>query len=92
MMFTTVLDYKTMTKLKFSDGEEFDLSGYLRKEHLADGWYLLWDNKLIPVEDEQKADEYINKHSQPSSQNDLHRFQSPIFQAIYSFLRTFPSY
>jgi len=59
-----------MTTLKFSDGEEFDLSGSLRKEHRIDGWYVLGENKLIPVKDEKEADVYINKHSQPSSQND----------------------
>jgi hypothetical protein len=59
-----------MTTLKFSDGEEFDLSGPLRKEHRTDGWYVLGENKLIPVKDEQGADEYISKHSQQSSPND----------------------
>lgn len=59
-----------MTTLKFSDGEEFDLSGSLRKELRIDGWYVLGENKLIPVKDEQDADEYINKHSQLSSRND----------------------
>ena len=59
-----------MTPLKFSDGEEFDLSGSLRKEHRIDGWYVLGQNKLIPVKDEQEADDYISRHSQPSYQND----------------------
>ncbi len=59
-----------MTTLKFSDGEVFDLSGSLRKEHRTDGWYILGENKLIPVNDEQEADEYISKHFQPSSCKD----------------------
>ena len=59
-----------MTILKFSDGEEFDLSGSLRKEHRADGWYLLCENMMIPLKDEQEADEYISKHSQQSSLKD----------------------
>jgi hypothetical protein len=62
-----------MTTLKFSDGEEFDLSGPLRKEHRIDGWYVLGENKLIPVKDELEADEYIYKNSQPSPQNDSHQ-------------------
>ncbi len=62
-----------MTTLKFSDGEEFDLSGSIRKEHRIDGWYVLGENKLIPVKDEQEADEYISKHSQLSSQKDSHQ-------------------
>ena len=55
-----------MTTLKFSDGEEFDLSGPLRKECRTDGWYVLGENMLIPVRDELDADEYILKHSEPS--------------------------
>ena len=62
-----------MTTLKFSDGEEFDLSGLLRKEYRIDGWYVLGENMLIPVKDEMEADEYIYRHSQPSSHNDSHQ-------------------
>ena len=61
-----------MTTLKFSDGEEFDLSGSLRKECRKDGLYVLGENMMIPIKDEQEADDYIYKHSQPSSQNDSH--------------------
>ena len=59
-----------MTTLKFSDGEEFELSGSLRKECRKDGWYVLGENRLIPVRDEQEADEYISKLSQASAQKD----------------------
>lgn len=59
-----------VTTLKFTDGEEFDLSGSYRKEHRTDGWYVLGENKMIPVKDEKEADEYIFKHSQPSSLKD----------------------
>jgi len=52
-----------MTTLKFSDGEEFELSGSYRKECRKDGWYVLGEDKLIPVKDEQEADEYISIHS-----------------------------
>jgi hypothetical protein len=62
-----------MTTLRFSDGEEFDLSGTLRKDHRIDGWYVLGENKLIPVKDEQEADEYIFKNSQPSADKDAHQ-------------------
>jgi hypothetical protein len=62
-----------MTTLKFTDGEEFELSGPLRKEYRTDGWYILGENKLIPVKDEQEADEYISKHSQASSSKDPHQ-------------------
>ena len=48
--------------LKFSDGEEFDLQTELHKEHRKDGWYVVGQNMLIPVKDEDEADEYIKKH------------------------------
>ena len=44
-----------MSTLKFSDGEEFDLSGTLRMEERADGWYVLGNNQMIPVSDEADA-------------------------------------
>jgi len=40
---------KIMSKLKFSDGEEFDLSGELRTEERSDGWYVLGENKMMAV-------------------------------------------
>jgi hypothetical protein len=47
------LKKQVMSTLKFNDGEEFDLSGELRTEERKDGWYVLGDNKLIPVSDEE---------------------------------------
>jgi hypothetical protein len=44
-----------MSTLKFTDGETFDLSGELRAEERYDGWYVLGENKLIPVTDEEDA-------------------------------------
>jgi hypothetical protein len=38
-----------MSKLTFTDGESFDLSGPLRLEERYDGWYVLGNNKMIPV-------------------------------------------
>ena len=49
-----------MCKLRFSDGEEFDTSGPLRKEERYDGWYVIGQGKLIPVKDENEADKLIN--------------------------------
>ena len=48
-----------MGKLKFSDGEEFDTSGPIRKEERSDGWYVIGQGKLIPVKDEMEADDII---------------------------------
>jgi hypothetical protein len=44
-----------MSVLRFSDGEEFDASGQLRAEQRADGWYVLGNNRIIPVADEEDA-------------------------------------
>jgi hypothetical protein len=38
-----------MSKLTFTDGESFDLSGPLRVEERYDGWYVLGNNRMIPV-------------------------------------------
>ena len=62
-----------MTPLKFSDGEEFDLSGSFRKECRKDGWYVLGEGMLIPLKDEQEADEYIYKRSLSSSFSNSHQ-------------------
>lgn len=45
--------------LKFSDGEEFDTSGPLRSEERSDGWYVIGQGHLIPVRDENEADDVI---------------------------------
>jgi hypothetical protein len=45
-----------MSKLRFSDGEEFDTSGPLRKEERSDGWYVIGEGHLIPVGSEEDAD------------------------------------
>jgi hypothetical protein len=50
-----------MSKLKFTDGEEFDLSGELRTEERNDGWYVLGENRMIPVSDESDAQLTIDK-------------------------------
>lgn len=42
-----------MSILKFTDGEEFDLSGPLRLEHRYDGWYVLGNNRMIPVNSQE---------------------------------------
>jgi hypothetical protein len=50
-----------MSTLKFSDGEEFDLTGELRTEERYDGWYVLGENRMIPVSDEADAQLTIEK-------------------------------
>jgi FKBP-type peptidyl-prolyl cis-trans isomerase 2 len=48
-------------ELKFDDGEVFDTSGPIRKEERFDGWYVLGEGHLIPVNSEEEADEVIMK-------------------------------
>jgi hypothetical protein len=49
--------------LRFTDGENFDTSGPLRKEKRHDGWYVLGQGMLIPVKDEQEADKFIESRN-----------------------------
>jgi hypothetical protein len=49
-----------MSKLKFSDGEEFDLSGPLRVILRADGFYVLGENMMMAVNTLKEGIEYIN--------------------------------
>jgi hypothetical protein len=46
---------KIMSKLKFSDDEEFDLSGELRTEERSDGWYVLGENKMMAVNSQSEG-------------------------------------
>ena len=48
-----------MALLRFSDGEEFDTSGPLRKEVRQDGWYVIGGGMLLPVASEEEADRYL---------------------------------
>jgi hypothetical protein len=52
-----------MSILRFSDGENFDTSGPLRKEERYDGWYVIGKGKLIPVASEEEADRMIKRLS-----------------------------
>jgi hypothetical protein len=51
----TFIKIKNMSKLKFSDGEEFDLGGPLRVEERSDGWYVLGDNKMMAVNSQSEG-------------------------------------
>lgn len=48
-----------MSTLRFNDGETFDTSGPLRKTHRKDGWYVLGQGHLIPMNTEADCDQYI---------------------------------
>jgi hypothetical protein len=44
-----------MSILKFSDGTEFNTSGPLRAIEEYDGWYVIGQGYLIPVDSEEDA-------------------------------------
>ena len=49
-----------MSKLKFSDGEELDLSGPLRVELRYDGYYVLGENMMMAINTLEEGLTYIN--------------------------------
>lgn len=53
-----------MSKLTFSDGMTFDLSGQLRVELRSDGYYVLGQGMMMAVNTFEEGQEYIlrNKH------------------------------
>lgn len=62
MIVSESVDHKMFeSKLKFTDGEEFDTSGEYRSEKRYDGWYVLGHGRMIPVKDEEEADKLIDK-------------------------------
>jgi len=50
-----------MSKLTFTDGESFDLSGPLRLEERYDGWYVLGNNRMVPVSSQDEGIRLIDK-------------------------------
>ena len=48
-----------MTKLRFSDGEEFDTDGPLRIENRRDGLYVVGQGMLCACETREEAEELI---------------------------------
>lgn len=52
---------RSMSRLRFDDGEEFDTGGELRIERRYDGLYVVGRGWLIPVEDEDEAQREIER-------------------------------
>ena len=50
-----------MSKLTFTDGQTFDLSGPLRLEERYDGWYVLGDNRMVPVSSQDEGIRLIDE-------------------------------
>ena len=47
--------------LHFSDGISVDTKGEYRKLRLHDGWYVIGHGMMMPVRDEQEADQMIEE-------------------------------
>ena len=47
--------FPSLLMLIVDHGEEFDLSGPLRTEERIDGWYVLGNNKMIPVSSQSEG-------------------------------------
>lgn len=45
--------------LRFSDNININTDGPLRKLHLSDGWYVVGQGMLIPMNSEQEAIDYL---------------------------------
>lgn len=61
------------TRLRFSDGMEFDLSGELRVIHRRDGWYVVGRGMLIPVADREDGERTVAKMNSKGEDNDALR-------------------
>ncbi len=46
---------ETKRTLRFTDGVEFDVGGPLRVEHRRDGWYVVGNGGLIPVDSAEEG-------------------------------------
>ena len=48
-----------MSKLKFTDGVEFDTAGDYHMSHRKDGWYVVGRGMLCPVKDYEDGQKVI---------------------------------
>ena len=46
---------ETKRTLRFTDGVEFNVGGPLRVEHRRDGWYVVGNGLLIPVDSAEEG-------------------------------------
>ena len=61
------------TRLRFSDGMEFNLSGDLRVIHRRDGWYVVGRGMLIPVADREEGDRTVAQMKEEGGSDDALR-------------------
>ena len=68
-IFVTDKTTKTMSILKFSDGEEFDTSVELQLTLRKDGWYVIGNGLLIPVRDLEEGRKELKRQKESRKQN-----------------------
>jgi len=68
-IFVTDKTTKTMSILKFSDGEEFDTSVELQLTLRKDGWYVIGNGLLIPVSDLEEGRKELKRQKESRKQN-----------------------
>ena len=76
-----------MSKLRFSDGMEFDTSGPLRKERRSDGLYIVGEGKLIPVKDDEEANLYLKTEERAKTILSSSNPQKEFFNQINNILK-----
>jgi hypothetical protein len=52
-----------MSRINFSDGISIETSGHLRILHLKDGYYVVGEGNLIPVDDRADGQQTISNMS-----------------------------
>ncbi len=68
-IFVTDKTTKTMSTLKFSDGEEFDTSVELQLTLRNDGWYVIGNGFLIPVRDLNEGRKELKRQKEEQKLN-----------------------
>jgi hypothetical protein len=59
-------------KLRFTDGMEFDVDGELRVVHRKDGWYVVGQGMLMPVDSPEDGARLIEKLARKQVANPPH--------------------
>lgn len=49
--------------IKFSDGMSFNTDGPLRAVRKSDGWYVVGEGMLMPMDSPEEAKEFINRQN-----------------------------
>ena len=64
--------------IKFSDGMSFDTSGPLRVEHRIDGWYVVGEGMLCPMNDREDCENFIEEWNDKVKRRLTHKMKGQI--------------